>query len=545
MAPTLSRRTFLGAATAAVAAASLPAKAQNAPKRPNIVIIMADDMGYSDIGCYGGEVQTPNLDRLAAKGMRFTQFYNNAKCSPTRASLLTGLYSQQTGCFNGPNRLANCATIAEVLRPAGYRTYMAGKWHQDQLPTERGFDRYYGMCDGCSNFFNPGVQREGEPKPAEKSWPRKFSKDGEVMEPYTPASKTWYSTDAFTDAAIDYLAVHDASEPFLLYLAYTAPHYPLHAFPEDIAKYRGKYLKGWDAIRKERHARMIEMGIVDAAWPLSPRDERIPAWEDVEKREAWDLKAMNDDKPQGLHWEDARDRDMWDLKMAVYAAMIDRMDRNIGRLVAQLETMGVLDDTLVLFLADNGGCAETVHLTPGVAPGPLESYRTVDPPWANVQNTPFRYFKRYDHEGGISTPLVAHWPNRVPAGTITKEAGHLIDLMATCVDLAGADYPATMNGEAVLPCEGKSLVPVLEGGTRAGHESICWSFAQCRAIRQGKWKLVMVDGAPWELYDIEADRTEMNNRVSGEPDRAAAMAAAWDAWAERCNVLNGDAGDEA
>lgn len=517
----------------------ISAHADESATPPNIVVIMADDMGYSDIGCYGGEIDTPNLNRMADEGMRFTQFYNNAKCAPTRASLLTGLYSQQCGVHNNPVVMKNCTTIAEVLGAAGYRTYMAGKWHSAELPTDRGFDRYYGLADGCANYFNPGEQRDGEAAPAEKNYPRRWSEDGKVKQPYTPKNPDFYATDAFTDHALEYLDTHPKDKPFLLYLAYTAPHYPLQAPEAEIAKYRGKYKIGWDQLRDERHTRMIDMGIVDKAWSLAPRDPHVPSWADLENPDAWGTKGYVSSKSGGLSLESARDRDMWDLKMAVYAAMVDRMDQNIGRLLAKLEALGVEDNTLVLFLSDNGGCAELRHATPDVPPGPVNSYRTVDPPWAQAQNTPFRKYKRWDHEGGISTPLIAHWPKTITPGTITTQPGHLIDFMATFIDIANAKYPDTFAGKPIPPLEGKSLLPIFRGEDRAGHDYICWQFSDSRAIRQGKWKLVQ-GGGPWELYDMDADRTEVNDLAAQFPERVAAMAALWSDWAKRCGALNAE-----
>jgi arylsulfatase len=500
--------------------------------RPNIVIIMADDMGYSDVGCYGGEIETPVLDDLAARGMRFRQFYNNAKCAPTRASLLTGQYSQAVGCHDGPAVMEDCVTIAEVLGTAGYGTYMAGKWHAQELPTDRGFDRYFGLADGCCNFFNPGKPREGEPAPAEKNFPRKFSRDGNVMQPFTPEDMDFYTTDAFTDAAVSYLQDHDAEQPFFLYLAYTAPHYPLQAPEEDIAKYEGKYLKGWDALRAERYARMVDMGIIDPAWKLSPRDPEVAPWDQIGEKDAWDA-AVFGRGDNSLPWKDASSAAYWDRAMATYAAMVDRMDRNIGRVVDQVRAMGQEENTLFLFLSDNGACAEVRHQTPDVPPGPVNSYRTVDAPWANAQNTPYRRYKRWDHEGGIATPLIAFWPGTVPAGKITDEVGHIIDFMATAADLAGATYPEAHGGEKVSPPDGKSLVPVLKGGTREGHDTICWQFSDARAVRQGDWKLVQAGRAPWELYNLKTDRTELNNLADAQPERVAAMKVAYMAWAQR------------
>ena len=505
--------------------------------RPNIVIIMADDMGYSDIGCYGGEIRTPNLDRLAAGGLRFTQFYNNAKCAPTRASLLTGLYSQQVGIDNGPATMHSSVTIAEVLKTAGYRTFMTGKWHANQLPVERGFDRYFGLTDGCSNYFNPGNPRMGEAVPAEKNFPRKWAIDAETIQPFTPKTSDFYSTDAFTDYALEYLeSSREDSAPFFLYVAYTAPHYPLHAKPEDIAKYRGKYLQGWDAVRRDRLARMIDMGLIREGLELSPRDPRVPAWEQLGDESKWNLNALNGRRNLGITSEAATDADLWDLKMAVYAAMVDRMDQNIGRILDKIRDLGVEKNTLILFLSDNGGCAELQNITQDVPPGPANSYRTVDPPWANAQNTPFTKYKRWNYEGGIATPLIAYWPGRIAAGGITREVGHIIDLMATCVDLAGASYPSSFHGETILPMEGLSLSPVFGGASWEKPRTLFWQFGPSRAARQGPWKIVRDGHAPWELYDMKTDRTEQNDLAAKHPAVLDALSKLWDAWAHRVNA---------
>jgi len=502
--------------------------------RPNIILIMADDMGFSDLGCYGGEIDTPNLDRLAKNGLRFTQFYNNAKCGPTRASLLTGLYSQQVD-KGGPGliKMTDCVTIAEALGAAGYRTLMTGKWHAQELPTDRGFDRYFGLTDGCCNFFNPGKPIEGQPQPAEKNYPRNWSHDGKTMEPFTPRDPNFYTTDAFTNEAISYLDEYKSEDrPYFLYIAYTAPHYPLHAFPEDIEKYRGKYLNGWDVLRQNRYQRMIDMGIIDPQWPLSPRDDRVAPWDDITNRDAWNMDALQRRNNRGLSWKDAKSAEMWDLKMAVYAAMVDRMDRNIGKLMDKVDELGEKEDTLVLFLTDNGGCAELVHITPDVPPGPVHSYRTVDPPWAQVQNTPFRKYKRYNHEGGIATPLIAHWPRQIEPGRMTDQVGHIIDIMATCVDLADTDYPASYQGRKVQPLEGESLAPIFKGDERKPHDYLFWQFSDAAAVRHGDWKLVR-SGRPWELYDMKSDRTELNNLVDTHPEQAEELATKWDEWAGR------------
>ena len=479
-------------------------------------------MGYSDIGCYGGEICTPNLDRLAAGGLRFTQFYNNSICVPTRASLLTGLYSQQVGVhYNTPTVMKNCVTLAEVLRSAGYRTLMTGKWHAEQIPCQRGFDRYFGLADGCCNYFNPGPRRAGEGEPGRKltsfGYPRRWAIDDKVYLPYKPADKNFYTTDAFTDYAIDYLQQYGREErPFFLYVAYTAPHYPLHAWGEDITRYRGKYMVGWDKLRQQRFERMVEMGLVDKRWGLSPRDEEVPKWDSVE------------------------DKDSWDLKMAVYAAMIDRMDRNIGRIISKIRQLGKEDNTLVLFLSDNGGCAGEANYTPDIAPGPVESYRSVDGPWANASNTPFRKFKVWDHEGGISTPLIAYWPRVIKnGGAITGQVGHIIDIMATFTDISGAEYPALFNGRKIPPPEGKSLLPIFEGRERMGNEALYWQIAKDRhrAVRKGKWKLVTTaPNVPWKLYDMEDDRTELHDLAEQQPDKVKELSGLYDGWLKRCGV---------
>jgi arylsulfatase len=303
--------------------------------------------------------------------------------------------------------------------------------------------------------------------------------------------------------------------PFFLYMAFTSPHWPLHAHPEDIARYKGTYMKGWDALRRERHARQIEMGIVDKRWELTPRDARSPAWEDVQDKEARDL------------------------KMAVYAAQVDRMDQNIGRILAKVKELGKEQDTLVLFLADNGGCAEEVSRgEKGVPPGPADSFLSYGLPWANASNTPFRLYKHWVHEGGIATPLIAYWPAAIArGGALTPEPGHLVDIMATCCDVAGAAYPAERNGKPVTPCEGLSLAPVFATGSRPGHDAIFWEHEGNRAVRQGRWKLVSRHPGAWELYDLEADRTELHDLAAAQPERVKAMAALYDAWAARAGAV--------
>jgi len=518
----------------AVACLLLPGMSLSADERPNILLIVADDLGYSDLGCYGGEIATPNLDRLARQGLRFTQFYNNAICTGTRASLVTGLYPRQVGL----TRLQRCVTSAEVLRAAGYRTLMAGKWHLAGDPRQRGFQKYFGLLTGCCNQFNPGARRPGEPEPGKKfvGDNQPFAVADRVVKPYTP-TRGFYTTDAFTDSALRFLGESDRrDQPFFLYVAYTVPHYPLHAPPEDIARYRGKFLSGWDELRKKRLERMKRLGLVDANLELPPRNRHAPAWDDID------------------------DKDAWDLKMAVYAAMVDRMDRNIGRLLERLRSTGQEENTLVLFFSDNGPSDEDRTSTPEIPPGPVESYRTVDLPWANLSNTPFRHFKRWNHEGGISTPLIARWPRVIKTGgRITARVGHVIDIMATCVDIAGATYPKTVGEQKIPPLEGRSLLPILSGKPGGDQpRTLYWNQrALWRAVRRGRWKLVSPDHTYqynpwragrkgrvlrkppadldqlWELYDVQADRTEMNNLARKHPERVRELADLYAAWDRR------------
>ncbi|MHC4171780.1 MAG: arylsulfatase [Planctomycetota bacterium] len=527
-----TRRDFLKAVGLGAASLSLQgcldmAKSsvgQASKGRPNIVLIMADDMGFSDIGCYGGEVNTPNLDRLAAGGLRFTQFYNAARCCPTRASLMTGLYPHQAGighmvgdkgypAYQGYLN-EQCVTIAEALKPGGYRTMMSGKWHvgekRPHWPVDRGFGKYYGIISGGANYFDisktkaPGVKRTMAIND----------------KPFVPKPGRFYMTDAFSENAVKFIGEHGRStEPFFLYLAYTAPHWPLHAWPADIAKYKGKYLKGWDRLREERHKRMIKMGLVSEKWKMSPRD--TTTWP----------------------WADEKNKELLDLKMAVYAAQIERMDYGIGKVLTKIREIGVQDNTLVMFLADNGGCAEGGqvgfdHRKNGLPPGGVDSYMSYGLSWANASNTPFRRYKHWVHEGGIATPLIAYWPAVIKdGGSITHHVGHIIDIMATCLDVAGMEYPETYKGRELIGLEGKSLLPIFKGKKRHGHEVIYWEHEGNRAVRQGKWKLVAAHGKPWELYDLEADRTELNNLVDKQPEKAQQLKAMYESWARRCDVL--------
>lgn len=499
-----------------------------AAERPNIVIILCDDMGYSDIGCFGGEIATPNLDQLAQGGLRFTRFYNAGRCCPTRASLMTGLHPHQAGMGrmvsgapnpkkSGPYQgyLNNhCVTIAEVLRTAGYSTYMAGKWHVGEFrpvwPVDRGFDHYYGLISGGMNYFNINLTKN-------KKVYRHFAIDGEE---YRPPTDGFYTTDAFTDHALQMLQNHPSDRPFFLYLAFNAPHWPLHAPDDVIAKYVGKYMGGWPELRRKRFARMMEIGLIPETWKLSPQDPDATDWD-----------SLSDEKKQEM-----------DRKMAVYAAMVDRADQNIGRLVTYLEEQGKLDDTLLFFLSDNGACHEGGTLGGNFRPdltGPIgteNSYRTYGLSWSNASNTPFRRHKHWIHEGGIATPLVVHWPAKIKArGELRHQVGHIVDLMATCVDVAGAEYPTTFHEHEIQPMEGISLCPFFENDQTIPR-TLCWEHYENRGIRDGKWKLVAIKGGAWELYDMDCDPTELDDLVEAQPEVAKQLAAKWAQWAERVGV---------
>ena len=516
------------------------ATSSGAADRPNILVILADDLGYSDVGCFGGEIKTPNLDALAANGLRFTQFYNATRCCPSRASLLSGLYPHQAGVGDmtgdeGPRRpgyrghlTERCATIPEVLKSAGYRTSMVGKWHlgPNPGPIRRGFDDFYGMIGGFNSFW--------QEEPFYTRLPT-----GRPKRSYPPGQ--FYSTDAFGDYALDFLAesMRDPGRPWFLYLAFNAPHFPLHAPKAEVDRYAPMYEKGWDAIRDERLVRMKRLGIVGDATSLPPRSD-------------WDHPFHH---KEGVNppWDSLPTDRRTDLarRMAIYAAMVEHMDGTIGRVVASLKEHGQLENTLILFLSDNGGCAEWDPLGFDVDTGPKTTnelhtgadlaamggpgtYHSYGSGWANASNTPWRLYKHYAHEGGISAPLVAHWPVGLKRkGELDDRVGHLVDIMATCVDLSGAKYPA---GAGVTPMEGRSLVPALRGEP-ATPRSLFWEHEGNRAARDGRWKLVARKGHPWELYDIDADRAELHDLAALEPDRVSRMAKAWDDWAARCFVI--------
>lgn len=537
----------------------------SAADRPNIIVIMADDMGFSDLGCYGGEIQTPTLDSLAKKGVRLTQFYNTARCCPTRASLLTGLYPHQAGIghmmedrglsgYRG-NLSREAVTIAEVLKPAGYRTYMAGKWHVTPLskqgeslvktnwPLHRGFDRFYGTIHGAGSFFDPNT----------------LTRDNQFISPfadpeYQPQGEYYY-TDAIADHAVRFVSEHQRDhqdQPFFMYVAMTAAHWPMHAKEADIAKYKGKYDAGYDAVRAARVKKMKELGILPLEWEIA--EQKGGKWENVKNR-AFEIRCME-----------------------VYAAMVDSMDQGIGRLVAELKKQGQYENTLILFLQDNGACAESMgrrgNFTPrkkeptlppmaatdlqskmipdqtregypvrrgyGVMPGGADTYIGYGEAWANVSNTPFREYKHWVHEGGISSPLIAHWPKGIAESvhhSLQSQPGHLIDIMATCVDLSQAKYPEEFQGHSIKPLEGVSLKPLFNGENLKRKEPIFSEHEGNRAVRAGKWKLVAKGprGA-WELYDMEKDRTEQHDLAEKHPDRVKKMSEQWEVWAKRAQV---------
>lgn len=536
--------------------------------RPNIIYIMADDMGYSDIGCYGSEIETPNLDALAEEGIRFTQFYNTARCCPTRASLLTGLYPHQAGIghmmedrgFEGYRGDLNrhCVTIPEALKSAGYRSYMSGKWHvtksiapssfaeKQNWPLQRGFDQFYGTIHGAGSFFDPNTLTRGNDFISPFADPE-----------YTPADRedeTYYYTNAIADHAAGYVREHSSQsnpEPFFLYVSFTAAHWPMHALDKDIEKYKGKYDAGYAAVRNARYQRMIELGVIDK--------ESTVNW------------AIPDDWMNEEEWE-------WDKRnMEVYAAMIDSMDRGIGRIVAALKETDQLDNTMICFFQDNGGCAENYgrggqggpraktpslppipdhliqpHMTPtqsrdgfpmrtgvGSLAGPADTAIGYGKAWATVSNTPFREYKHWVHEGGISTPLIVHWPSKINRpGSLENTPSHLVDLMATAIDVAEGTYPETFhNQNTIKPLQGKSLVPLFTGGS-IERDAIFWEHEGNRAVRKGDFKLVAKGTkGEWELYNIAQDRSEQNNLSDQNPQLVKELADLWQQYAERSDVL--------
>ena len=529
-----------------------------ADRRPNIIVIMADDLGFSDIGCYGGEIHTPNIDYLATNGIRYTQFYNTSRCCPTRASLLTGLYNQQAGIgkmtdaedepgYRG-HLGENTVTLAEVLKSAGYQTAMSGKWHvsntnvqknpQDQLdwlnhkkdfgdfspvsqyPTSRGFDKFFGNIWGVVDFFDPFSLVSG-------------------TKPIKNVPKNYYHTDAINDTAVAYIqSCAKSSAPFFIYVAETAPHWPLMALPEDIARYKNTYKSGWDAIRKARYQKMSKQGLIDPA--------------QTKLSERW----------QGdLTWEANPDKD-WDAQaMAVHAAMVDRMDQGIGRMIKALRETGQLDNTLILFLSDNGASPENCaaygpgfdrpsetrdgrkiayDLKKQLMPGPQTSYASIGQRWANVANTPYQYWKAESYEGGVHTPLVAFWPKGITAkkGRFSAQVGHVMDFMSTFAEIAGATYPKRYKGQAITPTTGISLLPSFEGKAVTGHESLFNEHFGARYARSGDWKIVSSSrDSSWHLFNLATDRTEIQDLATRYPERVRQLKSQWHQWANTHQVF--------
>jgi arylsulfatase A-like enzyme len=533
--------------------------------KPNVVLILSDDMGYSDVGCYGGEIMTPNLDSLAENGLRFSQFYNTARCCPTRASLLSGLYQHQAGIglMTGDKKLPgyrgeigrNVLTIAEALGLAGYKNYMSGKWHvtrhvrvegpKENWPRQRGFDRFYGTIIGAGSFYDPATLC------------RENTYITPINDPeYKP--ETYYYTDAISDNAVSFLKDHakaDADKPFFLYLAYTTAHWPMHALPKDIEKYKGKYDCGFDLIRETRLEKLKALGLVSPDTKLSPGSDN---WEKTPHK-VWERKNME-----------------------VYAAMVDNMDQGIGKVMNEVKRQGRFEDTLFLYLQDNGGCAEgygrytpkngyreykpmgpddlqkriwppmqtrdgrPLRTGPGEMAGPEDTFIGYGRGWANVSNTPFREYKHFAHEGGISTPLIAHWPKGIAKdlrGKIDRQPGHLIDVMATCVDISGLDYPKKSGEHEIDPLEGVSLGPAFRGKPLKRTDALYFEHHLNCAVRDGDWKLVRYGRTgrpstlqPWELYDMAKDRIESENLAKENPEIAKALEKKWETWATRAKV---------
>lgn len=501
--------------------AATPAK----KRQPNILMIVADDLGFSDLGCYGGEIQTPNLDRLAAQGIRLTQFYNNAVCVVTRASMMTGLYPR----FGSAGFLrSNMITIPEVLRQAGYHTVLTGKWHlgskSPNRPTDRGFDEYYGVPSGCCNYFNPAqpdphfYDGQGKRRP--------FVHNQESIDKFP---EDFYTTDAFTNHAVQNIQrLATTGSPFFLNVCYTAPHFPLQAKPEDQVRYRNKYARGYFALRQERYRRQLRLGIINPRWSLSSVDEKMGAWNYDYAIQPWE-KVQDPQREQRL--------------MEVYAAMVDSLDQGIGRLLKAIDEAGIRDNTLVLFFSDNGGCAslpvnfrDYQAYNSGKTIGTKESYEFCGPGWGWAQNTPFRRHKAWTYEGGIATPFIARWPGRIHPNSIAHQPGHVIDLLPTFAEWAGTSHPRFIKDRPTMPLEGTSLSPILMGKLRTP-PTLMWQLYGNRAIRQGKWKLIWgVTRGQWELYDLEADRTETQDLASRNPARVKRMGELWKQWAERHEV---------
>lgn len=514
--------------------------------KPNIIVIMVDDMGFSDLSCYGSEINTPNIDKLASNGLKFTQFYNAGRCVPSRASLLTGMYAHKTGLgymtaqdYGKPGYRADmnneCVTIAEALKQNDYGTYMAGKWHvnlnfkedesKHNWPLQRGFDKFYGTLIAAGSYYDPLTLVEGNN--------------------YVEPSEDFYYTEAITDKSIDYIEKHDSTKPFFLYMAYTAPHWPLQAREEAIAKHRGKFVKGWDILRKERYQKLQELGIIDSNWKLPELDEKNIPWEDVENKA----------------WEQTR--------MEAYAGTIEHLDQGVGKLVRYLKENNKLDNTIIFFLSDNGA-DKTEHINgmigssgkpwsvmnyvplytkkgeivisgdyPGVALGPENTYGGYGLKWANLSNTPFRKFKTYVHEGGISTPMIVHWPKGIKSkNELRKQPAHITDIMATFLDISGTTYPKKYKGQNIKSLDGKSLLPAIINKDVRTRDTIFWEHQGNKAVRLGDMKLVSIfEKNTWELYDMAKDRTETNDLAELYPKKVKALEKVYNDWASESNVI--------
>ncbi|MDP4625325.1 MAG: arylsulfatase [Akkermansiaceae bacterium] len=474
-----------------------------AAAKPNVILILADDLGFSDLGSYGGEIATPNIDQLAADGLRFQQFYNSAKCEPTRASLISGQYWQDCGLG-----IKKGITMGQAMRSAGYATFAVGKWHLDGNPVDRGFDRYFGHLSGASDYFKGSVSHRLDDKPFKPAEGEKF-----------------YTTDANADYAIQFIEEskkQNSEKPFFVYLAFNAPHGPIQAWPEDIAKYRGKYKVGWDKLREQRYQRLLDLGIINKEWGLPPRPETIPAWDTLTEEE----------------------KDFEDLRMAIYAAMVDRMDQAIGRILTKVKELGQEENTLVMFMSDNGGSPYDRGRR-GNLPDPGASWE-YGLGWASLSNTPFQHYKRNMFNGGSCSPFIASWPAGIKQhGMITDQQAHIIDIMATLMDVSGSEWPKDSAGEPLAPLPGKSLLPIFSGETRTPHEALYFQLMDHRAIVVEDWKLVADWGQPWQLFSLAADRTEMHDLSKVHPEKMKQLEDKWNQWWETKNPkMFSFAGDE-
>jgi arylsulfatase len=507
-------------------------RAADVPARPNVLIILADDLGYSDLGCYGGEIETPHLDALAQGGLRFTQAYNTTRCWPSRGSLLTGYYAQQIrrdalpGMGGGGQgvRPVWARLLPDYLRPLGYRAYHSGKWHVDGKVLDGGFDKSLDMRNQ-GNFFTA----------------RGNAIDDVPVQPAADESG-YYATRAVADHAIACLqdhAAHHAERPFLQYVAFIAPHFPLHALPEDIARYKNRYLDGWEALRAERHARQLKQGLLTAA--LSPLEREVgPPYHFPDALEKLGPGEVN----RPLPWSELtpQQREFQATKMAIHAAMVDRMDREVGRILEQLRAMHAMETTFILFASDNGASAEIMvrhggH-DPAASPGSAATYLCLGPGFSSAANTPFRRHKTWVHEGGISTPFIVHWPRGIAArGELRTTPVHFIDVVPTVLELAGTTRPATWQGVSVPASPGMSLVPLFTQDGSAKHDSLWWLHEGNRAIRVGDWKLVAAKDEPWELYDLATDRSETRNLAAQYPDRVRELEQRWTAELEAMKIL--------